>query len=171
MDARELTGLAAPLQQAMADMSDPRQHFAWALLYFPSPNPQMGEVPIHPTARPGLSELLSSLGFEHNPEKQTKWFIPGDHPEAGYLNIPKLVDAAEHQRYMAEHADPEAENEQWRETAEALLGKLDPKLLARIEAMTPEQKAAAASVMAKDHVPAAFERLADLKKQMDGSTE
>lgn len=167
MDARELTGMAAPVQQAAADMTDPRQHFAWALAFFPSPNQQMGDVPIHPTVRPGMSQMLWDLGYRHHADLQTKWLLPGDHPEAGYLNVPVLVDAEEYQQYMAAHADPDVENEQWRDTAAQLLGKLDPKLLARIENMTPEQKAAAASLMAKDQVPAAFERLANLKNQID----
>lgn len=167
MDIRELTGLSAPLQQTAADMSDPRQHFAWALQFFPSPNPQMGNVPIHPTARPGMSEMLHAFGFRHDPELQTKWLIPGDHPEAGYLNVPKLVDRAEYEEYMAAHADPEADAEKWRDTAEKLLGKLDPKMVDRIRNMSPEERAAAAAVQ-REQLPAAFDRLAELRKQMDG---
>lgn len=169
MDARELTGLATLLQQAAADMTDPRQHFAWALPFFPSPNQQMGDVPVHPTVRPGTSQMLWDLGFRHQPELQTKWFLPGDHPEAGYLNVPHLVDAEEYEQYMAVHADPEADNEKWRATAEALLGKLDPKLVERINRMTPEERAAAAEIQ-REQVPAAFDRLAELKKAMEGQS-
>lgn len=173
MDARELTGLAAPLQQQAADMSDPRQHFAWALQFFPSPNPQMGNVPIHPSARPGMSEMLCAFGFEHNPEKQTKWLIPGGHPEAGYLNVPKLVDRAEYEAYMAAHADPEAEVAKWQQIGKQLLGTLDPKLIEsinHIETLGPEARAAAAESLrerAQQAAPAAFERLAELQKQAD----
>ncbi|MEU2013115.1 hypothetical protein [Nocardia sp. NPDC019302] len=170
MDARELTGLAAPLQQDAADMTDPRQHFAWALNFFPSPNQQMGDVPIHPTVRPGMSQMLWDLGYRHQPELQTKWFVPGDHPEAGYLNVPTLVDAEQYQQYHAVHEDPETENEKWRDTAEALLGKLDPKLVERIRNMTPEERAAAAEVQ-RQQLPAAFDRLAELKKQLDGEQQ
>lgn len=165
MDLRDLTG-SASLQQEQADMSDPRQHFAWALQFFPSPNPQMGEVPIQPAVRPGLSEMLWDLGYRHNPELQTKWFVPGDHPEAGWMNVPSLVNAEERRQYEAVHDDPEAENDKWRETAEAMLGKLDPKLVERIKSMTPEERAAAVEVQRKQ-IPAAFERLAELKKQLD----
>jgi hypothetical protein len=170
MDASDLLGLGAALQQAAADMTDPRQHFAWALNSFPSPNTQMGDVPIHPTVRPGMSQMLWDLGFRHHEELQTKWFVPGDHPEAGYLDPPRLVDAEEYRQYMAVHADPEAADEKWRDTAEALLTKLDPKLAQRIKDMTPEERAAAADVQ-RQNLPAAFERLAELKKQIDGQEE
>ncbi|MEV6432566.1 hypothetical protein [Nocardia sp. NPDC051463] len=170
MDASELTGLAAPLQQSAADMNDPRQHFAWALNSFPSPNQQMGDVPIHPMVRPLMSQLLWDFGFRHDPELQTKWLIPGDHPEAGYLNVPAVVDAEQYEQWAAVHADPDLANEKWRDTAEALLGKLDPKMLDRINNMTPEQRAAAAE-MQREQLPAAFERLAQLKKQAEGEAK
>lgn len=166
MDLRDLTG-SAVLQQEQADMSDPRQHFAWALQFFPSPNPQMGEVPIQPAVRGPLSQMLWDLGFRHNPELQTKWFVPGDHPEAGWMNVSSLVDAEEYRQHQAVHDDPEAENDKWRQTAEAMLGKLDPKLVDRIKNMSPDERAAAVEVQRKQ-IPAAFERLAELKRQLDG---
>jgi hypothetical protein len=169
LDLRDLTNTAT-LRQEQADMTDPRQHFAWALPFFPSPNTQMGDVPIQPSVRPGLSQMLWDLGFRHHPELQTKWLVPGDHPEAGWMNVPSLVDAEQYRQYQAVHDDPDAENERWRQTAEALLGKLDPKLVDRIKKMTPEERAAAAEVQ-RQQLPAAFERLAELKKQIDGEAQ
>ncbi|MEV0357099.1 hypothetical protein AB0H71_13660 [Nocardia sp. NPDC050697] len=166
MDVRELMGASAQLQQDDADMADPRQHLAWALMFFPSPNPQMGEVPIQPAVRPLLSQLLWDLGFRHNPELQTKWFTPGDHPEGGWLNVPNVVDRAGHAQWKAAHSDPEAEAEKWRGTAESLLGVLNPKLAGRIENMTPDERAAAQATY-RQQMPAAFDRLAELKKQME----
>lgn len=166
MDPREFSGLASLLQQADADMTDPRQHFAWALAFFPSPNQAMGDVPIHPTVRPLFSQMLWDLGYRHHPELQTKWFVPGDHPEAGYLNVPILVDAEQYQQYMAVHADPNTANETWRDTAEALLSKFDPNLAQRIKDMTPEERAAELEVQRKQ-MPAAFDRLAQLRKAVE----
>jgi hypothetical protein len=158
--------IAAIPTQATADMDDPRQFAAWALGSFPAPNKQMGDVPLTPPVPADFSERLSQLGFRHHPELQTKWLIAGDHPEAGYLNVPKIVDRAEYEAHLAAHADPEAEAENWRATAEAVLGKLDPKLLHRITAMTDEQKAAAAQVQ-REHIPKAFERLAQLREEIE----
>lgn len=157
----DLATQLAPITQDNADMNDPRQHVAWALTSFPSPNPEMGSVPIPPPVPMDLSELLFDLGFRHNPELQRKWFIPGDHPEGGYLNVPKVVTREQHDEWLAQHADPDGEAEKWRATAEVLLGKLDPKMAQRIADMTPEQKAQAREVH-RDNLPAAFARLADL---------
>jgi hypothetical protein len=161
MNESDINALTTPITQATADMDDPRQHFAWALSSFPAPNQDMGDVAIHPMVRPEKSQRLWDLGFRHHPDLQTKWFIAGDHPEAGYLNVPTLVDEAAHAEYQAAHADPEAETEKWRATAEAMLGKLDPKLVARINSMTEEEKAAAREVQ-REQVPAAIERLVKL---------
>lgn len=160
----DLNALLTPVTQENADMSDPAQHLAWALQFFPAPNQETGEIPIHPVVRGKFSKLLRSFGFRHHPEDQTSWLIPGDHPEAGYMNVPKVVDKLEYDRWHAEHADPEAEAEKWVAKAEELLGTLDPKMLSRIRAMTPEQKTDAREVQ-RDQLPAALSRLIDLAEQ------
>lgn len=157
----DIASMITPVTQDNADMSDPRQHLAWGLRSFPSPNPQMGDVPIVPPVPEDLSQRLHEFGYRHHPELQTKWSIPGDHPEAGYLNVPKIVDRDEYEKYIAQHADPEAEAETWRAAAESVLGKLDPKMLADIQSMTEEQKAAAREVQ-RQNLPAALARLAEL---------
>lgn len=166
MEQSDLDALTSSPTQENTDMSDPRQRFAWALLSFPAPNKDMGDVPIHPMVRPEMSQRLSDFGFEYNPAKQTKWLLPGDHPEAGYLNIPRIVDRKEYDEYLAAHTNPQAEADSWRAMAEAALEKLDPKLLSRINNMTDEQRAAAAAVQ-RDQLPAAFERLAQLQAETE----
>lgn len=160
----DIPGLSAPITQENADMDDPRQHAAWAVAFFPSPNPEMGQVPVHPTVRPSFSQLLCDLGFRHDPALQRKWLIPGDHPEAGWLNTPRVVDRVEYDEWLAANADPDAATEKWRATAEALLGELDPKLAHRIDTMTQEERAAAAAEQ-RQTLPAALARLADLAEQ------
>lgn len=167
MNEDDIQQLTAPVTQDTADMSDPRQHFAWALASFPAPNPDMGDVPVHPMVRPEFSQRLSDFGFEHNPAKQTKWLIPGDHPEAGYLNVPTVVGEQEYTEWCTAHSDPVAEQQKWEATAEKMLGTLDPKLAGRIKNMTPEEKAAALEVQ-RGQLPAAFERLAQLREAVEG---
>lgn len=161
MDQSDLTAMMSPITQETADMSDPRQHFAWAIPSFPAPNKDMGDVPVPTPVRPELSQRWWDLGFRHHADLQTKWFVPGDHPEAGYLNVPELVEREKYDAYHAKHADPDAEAGKWQATAEALLGRLDPKLAQRIADMTPEQRAAAAAVQ-REQLPAAMQRLAQL---------
>lgn len=166
LDSTDLLHNAAPITQANADMDNPRQHAAWALVAFPSPNKEMGDVPISPPVPVDLSERLWDFGFRHHPDLQTQWYIPGDHPEGGFLNVPKVVGREEYEQYRAEHADPDGEVDKWTDTARSLLGELDPKLLARIDAMTDEQKAAAAEVHRKN-LPPAFQRLAELHEDAE----
>ncbi|WP_433568067.1 phage gene 29 protein family protein (plasmid) [Nocardia sp. CA-151230] len=160
----DITSMTRVVTQDTADMDDPRQHVAWALAFFPSPNPQMGAVPVYPVVREMQSELLVQFGFKHHPELQTKWLIPGDHPEAGWYNTPKVVDRDEYDEWLAAHADPEAEAEKWKSTAEALLGTLNPKLAKSIADMTPEQKAQAAELQ-KKALPPEFARLVELAQK------
>jgi hypothetical protein len=166
MDQSDIAAAVAPPTQETADAGDPRQHFAWALGAFPGPNLQMGDVPLHPMVRPELSQRLWDCGFRHHPELQTKWFIPGRHPEAGYLNAPIVVDRQEYDEYLAAHADPEADAEKWRTAAETMLAQVDPKLAARIATMTPEEKAAALQTQ-REQLPAAFDRLAQLRAEVE----
>lgn len=172
MNQSDINALSAPLTQENADMADPRQHFAWALRYFPNPNTQIGDVPIHPVVRGPMSQILWDLGYRHQPELQTKFFIPGDHPEAGdYLNLPSLVDRKTYEEYLAAHADPVAQAQKLRKTAEAVLAKVDPQLLQRINEMTPEERAKAAEVQ-REQLPPALQRLGDLAAaiEQDSST-
>lgn len=160
----DIAAITRAITQNTADMNDPAQHFAWALGALPSPNPEMGSVPFPPVARPLLSQLLWDLGFRHDETKQVKWLIPGDHPEGGYLNVPKIVDRCEFDEWLAAHSDPDGEAEKWRATAEMLLGRLDPKLAQRIADMTPEQKAQAVEVQ-RQNLPPALKRLAELARE------
>lgn len=162
----DIASVTRAVTQDSADMDDPAQHVAWALGSLPSANPEMGSVPFPPVARPLLSQLLWDLGFRHDPTKQTRWLIPGDHPEAGYLNVPKVVDRCEYDEWVAAHSDPDAEAEKWRATAEMLLGRLDPKLAQRIADMTPDQKEQAVDVQRKN-LPPALARLAELAQTTD----
>ncbi|WP_405490493.1 DUF2744 domain-containing protein [Nocardia sp. NBC_00511] len=156
---------AVPITQDNADMDDPKQHLAWALGAFPSPNPQMGMVPALPTV-PGMqSELLWELGFRHDPTEQTKWLIPGDHPEVGSFNVPKRVDREEYERWRAVHTDTDASADQWRATAERLLAQLNPEMAQQIAAMTTEEQKAQALEAARENLPPALRRLADLKRK------
>jgi hypothetical protein len=161
LDPSELLRAATPITQENADQNNPRQKYAWALRSFPGPNKTMGDVPLYPTVSADLSERLEQFGFVHDPSRQTLFVIEGDHPEAGHLNVPKLVGREEYEEYLASRADPEAAAEAWRATAEAALEKLDPKLLHRINSMTDEQKAAAREIK-KEQLPPAFQRLAEV---------
>ncbi|AHH20862.1 hypothetical protein NONO_c60860 [Nocardia nova SH22a] len=152
---------AAPITQENADQTDPRQKHAWALRAMPAPNKQMGDVPLYPSVSGDFSERLEAFGYVHDPTRQTLFVIEGDHPEAGYLNVPKLVDRKEYDEYLAARADTDAAADTWRATAEAALEKLDPKLLNRINAMTDEQKAAERERQ-KQQLPAAFQRLEEI---------
>lgn len=151
-------------------MGDPRQHFAWALGSFPGPNKAMGDIPLHPMVRPELSQRLWNFGFRWHGEYQTAWVIPGDHPEAGYLNVPKIVDRQAYDEYRAAHADPEADAEKWRTAAELMLASVDPGLAARIKTMTPEEKAAALEEK-RSQLPAAFARLEKLRAAVEAETD
>lgn len=162
MDQSDIPPAVAAPDQSSADMGDPRQHFAWALASFPGPNREMGEVPLHPMVRPALSQRLWDCGFRWHEELQTKWFVPGPHPEAGYLNTPALVDRPAYDEYLAAHADPDADTQKWQAAAETMLAQLDPALAARISSMTPEEKAAALAEKRRG-LPAAFDRLAQLR--------
>jgi len=173
MDPSELLRSLTPVTQANANMDDPRQHLAWGLGTFPAPNKQMGEVPLQPPVPADLSERLHNLGFRHHPELQQKWIIPGDHPEAGYLNIPRVVDHETYESWLAAQDHPAAD--EWTETAKSLLGKIDPDALAHIEAMSDEEKAVAREEY-RQQMPAAFERLAQLHQDIaetsaEGGTE
>lgn len=147
-------------------MGDPRQHFAWALGSFPGPNREMGEVPLHPMVRPALSQRLYDFGFRWHEELQTTWLVPGPHPEAGYLNTPVVVDRQAYDEYLAAHADPSANAEKWQAAAETMLAQLDPKLAARIAAMSPEEKAVALEERRRQ-LPTAFDRLAELRAAVE----
>lgn len=160
----DIGSLLTTVTQETADMSDPRQCLAWALAFFPAPNPEMPTVPIQPSIRPLFSELLDSLGLEHNPAKQRKWLIPGDHPEAGWLNTPKVVDRAEYETWLAARADPDREADKWRPTAEALLAQLNPEMAKQIADMTPEQREQALRA-GRENLPAALTRLAELAEK------
>lgn len=164
MDQSEFLRLATPVTQENADMSDPRQHAAWALRSFPSPNKQMGDVPVSPPVPEDLSERLHAFGFRHHPEEQTLFLLPGEHPEGGFLNVPKVVSRKEYEEYWAARADTDTAAATWTDTARSLLGDLNPKLLARIDAMTDEEKFAAAEVQ-REQMPAAFRRLEEIAKQ------
>jgi hypothetical protein len=154
----------APRQES-ADMNDPRQHAAWALVCFPSPNKQMPDIPLAPPVPADLSELLWHFGYRQIPHLQTKWYVPGDHPEAAFLNTPKLVDRAEYEKYLAEHGDPEQRINDWRGAAEELLAKIAPREAARIAAMNDEEKAAELASR-RQHMPPAFQRLAELNEDL-----
>ncbi|MFC9432677.1 hypothetical protein [Nocardia sp. NPDC057030] len=166
MDESDITGLTSPPTQDSADMSNPREHFAWALCSFPAPNTDMGDVPIHPVIRPKFSQRLWDLGFRWHADLQAKWLIPGQHPEAGYLNVPDVVDREQYEAYRAAHSDPDVEADRWRASAERMLAALDPQLAQRISAMTPEEKAAALEAQ-RDAMPAAFDRLEKLRAAVE----
>lgn len=160
-NAEALLAALVPVTQETADMSDPRQHFAWALAYFPSPNQDMPAVPIQPSVRPLLSELLDELGFAHDPAKQRKWLIPGDHPEAGWLNTPRLVDRNEYDEWTAARGNPVSKDEELRAAAEKALRSINPEMARQIAEMTPEQREQALQEQ-RESLPAALERLAEL---------
>lgn len=165
MSENPLAALTPAVRQETADMNDPRQHAAWALVCFPSPNKQMPDIPLAPPVPADLSELLWDFGFRQVPELQTRWYIPGDHPEAAFLNTPKPVDRAGYEKYMAEHGMPEQRAQDVLGKAEAFLAQIDPQRYARIKSMTPEEKAAELETQ-REHLPPAFQRLAELRKDI-----
>lgn len=165
MNENPLAALTPTVRQETADMNDPRQHAAWALQSFPSPNKQMPDVPLAPPVPADLSERLWHFGYRQHPELQTQWCVPGDHPEAAFLNTPKIVGRTEYEAYIAAHSTPEQQAGDWEEKAAELLARIDPQQAARIKSMTPEERAAELKSR-RQHMPPAFQRLAELHKDL-----
>lgn len=160
-----LAALTPTPRQETADMTNPREHAAWALACLPAPNKQMPDVGLAPPVPADLSQRLWDFGFRQIPELQTKWYIPGDHPEAAFLNTPKLATREEYEQHLAKQGDPERRMDQFRGVAEELLTKIAPREAARIAAMTDEEKAAELAAR-REHMPPAFQRLAELHQDL-----
>lgn len=85
----------------------------------------------------------------------------GEHPEAAWLNPTSWLPLAEYAKRQASGSpDTAAHTEQMR----AMLEAIDPDRAARIDAMSPEEKAAEAARLAPE-VPQGIERLHALGRQ------
>lgn len=135
-----------------------------AVSSMPALNDQAGDLPVHPKMREKLADKLLAFGFRHQADLQELFPLPGDHLEAGYMNLPKLVDRAAYEEYHATR-DPAAEAAEWEQTAAALLERLNPKLLHRLESMTPEQREAEKAAQGET-VAATINQLGALQQQM-----
>ncbi len=97
------------------------------------------KVPIHPKSRRPWAEALLKRGVRVHPELMEELPIPGDHPEAGFMNPNKWVSPEEYRKYAATRPDNQTAEEQLR----GLLEIVNPGLSKRIQSMTPEEKEAA----------------------------
>lgn len=117
-------------------------------------------VPIHPHSRRPWAEDLVARGVRVHPEFMERFPVPGDHPEAGWLNPPRWVPKAEFEEHVASRA-PTADAEQ---QLRQMLQAIDPAAAARIEQMTTAEKRATAQRQAPD-VQAIFERMQEYGRQ------
>lgn len=166
----DVTLSVTPITFESADPADPRQFAAWAVGHFPDPRNRGMMVPLGmPSATaPEFSQLLNELGFRHHPELMTKFPIPGEQPGMGWLNPPKYVTRNEYDAYWATHKPQSSDAATTAVTGNALqrmLAALNPELAKRIDAMTPEERAAALPEAERAAVPA-FERLAALREAL-----
>lgn len=98
------------------------------------------KVPIHPKARRPWAEALLKRGVRVHPELMEQFPIPGDHPEAGFMNPHRWVSAEEYEKYAESRPDDKTAETQLHE----LLQTINPGLAKQIRSMTPEEKTAAA---------------------------
>jgi hypothetical protein len=118
-------------------------------------------VGIHPKARRPWAEALLKRGVRVHPELMEEFPIPGDHPEAGFLNPNKWVSREEYAKYAAGRPDAETTEGQLR----SLLETINPGLAKKISSMTPEEKAAA-RVEQEPQMQDLFNRMHELGKQL-----
>lgn len=119
------------------------------------------KVPIHPKARRPWAEALLKRGVRVHPELMEQFPIPGDHPEAGFMNPHKWVSAAEYEKYAEGRPDNETAETQLHE----LLQTINPGLSKRIRSMTPEEKAEA-KVDQEAQAQDLFQRMFELSRKM-----
>lgn len=117
-------------------------------------------VPIHPKSRRPWAEDLVKRGVRVHPELMEAFPIPGDHPEAGWMNPSKWVPKAEYDK----HARPTPEQSE-KQMATAL-GAINPALLERIQGMSSAEKREEAARQAP-LVPDMLARLNELRAQID----
>ncbi|WP_228002133.1 phage gene 29 protein family protein [Nocardia australiensis] len=119
-------------------------------------------VPIHPKARRPWAEALVKRGVRVHPELMESFPIPGDHPEAGWMNPSKWVPKAEYEK----HATTRPSSEQSAQQMKSLLGAIDPAALKRIEGMSDAERHEEAARQAP-MVPDMLARLNELRAQLD----
>lgn len=111
-------------------------------------------VPIHPKARRAWAEELLAKGVLVDPDRMTRFPIPGDHPEAGWLNPHRWVSREEYDEYAATRpSDGDAEQQ-----LRMMLQAINPAMAQRISQMTDVQKKAARD----EQAPEMQERMAAL---------
>ena len=93
-------------------------------------------VPIHPKSRRPWAERLYARGLRVHPELMEEFPIPGDHPEAGWMNPTKWRPKEEFEEYAATRPT----NEQAEQQLKNLLNVVDPNMLRHIEGMSDVQK-------------------------------
>lgn len=99
-----------------------------------------GELPLQTQIREKIADRLEAFGARMHLEEQRMFALPGAHPEAGWMNVPRYVNREEYDKHQAEHPSGTGED-QLRELAGALLGQLNPKLLHTLKDLTPQQRA------------------------------
>ncbi|WP_227979991.1 phage gene 29 protein family protein [Nocardia spumae] len=118
------------------------------------------KVPIHPKSRRPWAEALIKRGVRIHPELMEEFPIPGDHPEAGFMNPNRWVSPAEYEKYAASRPDDGTAETQLM----GLLEAVNPGLAKKISSMTPEERAAA-KVEQKPQMQEIFERMHEFSRE------
>lgn len=118
------------------------------------------QVPIHPKARRPWAESLIARGVRVHPELMEKFPIPGDHPEAGWLNPHRWVTKDDFEQYKASRPSADDAEQQMR----MMLQAINPAMAQRISRMTDTEKKAEAQQQAPD-MQAIFARMQDIGRQ------
>lgn len=118
------------------------------------------QVPIHPKSRRPWAEALIARGVRVHPEAMEKFPIPGDHPEAGWLNPHRWVSKAEYEKYAATRPAAGDTEQQMM----AMLQAINPTMAQRISGMTEEEKRAEKSKQEPD-MQELFERMQQIGRE------
>lgn len=121
-------------------------------------------VPIHPKARLPWAEALIARGVRVHPELMEQFPIPGERPEAGFLNPHKWVGPEEYEQYAQSRPDPEQANNHLQQ----LLHAIDPSALNRIQSMT-ETERHEAFVQQSGQLPGLLEKITEYRKAWEGN--
>lgn len=141
------------------DMSDPRQHFVWALGSMPSHTPGGHPVAIPPLVVPEWSKFLHALGFRHDPEHQTLFPITSEQPGMGWLSPVRWVSREEYDKHQGTKPAREVD-------LNAMLAAINPELAQTIDGMSDAEKREAMAEQAAK-IPGVIEGLAQMRKQFE----
>lgn len=146
------------------DMTDPRQHLAWALGSMPSHTPGGHAVAIPPMVVPEWSKQLHALGFRHDPDQQTLFPIAGEQPGMGWMSPIQWVSREKYDEHLAAK-EPAKDVD-----LNSLLAAVDPDLAQKIAAMSDVEKREAMAEQAAK-IPGVIEGLAQMRKQFEQGIE